>query len=91
MTKDEFIKTCQICGYASKKNATLYANEKEKQGQELTERDFETIHEYNERELLLGKYLDLKCHSSGDQLIDELNINPYPWRRIFDASRGVKR
>lgn len=26
MTRDEFIRTCQACGYASKETATAYAN-----------------------------------------------------------------
>lgn len=36
MDKKEFVKTCVLCGYASKKNAIAYAKSKD----ELTEDDY---------------------------------------------------
>jgi hypothetical protein len=47
MTKDEFIKTCALCGYASKKVAREYAEEKD----ELTDVDFQEVWRINERQL----------------------------------------
>lgn len=45
MTKDEFIKTCVLCGYASKKVAREYAEGKD----ELTDLDFQEVWRINER------------------------------------------
>lgn len=45
MTKDEFIKTCALCGYASKKVAREYAEGKD----ELTDLDFQEVWRINER------------------------------------------
>ena len=47
MTKDEFIKTCVLCGYASAKVAREYAEEKD----ELTDIDFQEVWRINERQL----------------------------------------
>ena len=89
MTKDEFVKTCVICGYASKKNAIKYATDKDV----LTNADFEVIHRINERQNDI-KYGVLEHNHgthSGEYLLNNLAKNPEPWNHIFDASRGVKR
>ncbi len=54
MTKDEFIKTCSQCGYASKKVAREYAEGKD----ELTESDFQEAWRINERRLDLKNNVD---------------------------------
>lgn len=87
MTKDEFIRTCILCGYASKKNATKYANSKEM----LTEDDFEKVFSVNERQNdIKHGILTYKRPGkiSGDSLINALGNEPKPWNHTFDASRG---
>lgn len=89
MTKEQFVKICVMCGYASAKNARQYAEGKEV----LIEDDLEKVHSANER------LLDIKQgvtsyrrgkgkNISGDKLVDGLNDRPKPWNHIFDASRG---
>lgn len=87
MTKDEFIILCQVCGYASKKNAKAYAKGKEK----LTEDDLAEVHRINERKLDLEKPWAFADRGyTGDLLIEALGVNPKPWNHIFDANRGMK-
>lgn len=85
MTKEEFIRTCALCGYASIKNARKYAKDKET----LTEDDFEKVFSMNERQNDLKHGLHNYCSKSGDMLIDALNDRPEPWNHVFDASRGI--
>ena len=88
MTKKEFIRICMLCGYASKKNAIKYAQNKEV----LTEVDFVKVFDINERQNdIKHGILSLKCKSSSDDLINNLSINPKPWINTFDASRRIKR
>jgi hypothetical protein len=89
MNKDEFIKICQLCGYASKKNAIRYA--KEKQSEEFTQQDIIKVHRLNEKKLDISKPIQFSCKSNGEQLINDLNKNPKPWNHKFDASRGLKK
>jgi hypothetical protein len=87
LDKDEFVRMCQLCGYASKKNAKKYAENKET----LTDADFKEVFRINERKNDIGHgVLSMKCKSDGDELIRQLGKNPKPWNRIFDASRGIK-
>lgn len=45
MSKDDFVRICALCGYASKKVATAYAAQRV----ELTESDFIDVFSINER------------------------------------------
>ena len=87
MTADEFVRICQLCGYASKKNATRYAARKTV----LTAEDFEMVHRLNERQndVKNGVLVHARqCNLTGSQLLDKLAERPSPWNHTFDASRG---
>ena len=86
MKKEEFVKICVICGYASKKNAQQYAESKE----ELTDDDFEKVHLLNEQKNDIkngATSYHRRIPKSGDALLDSLAKTPKPWNRTFDASR----
>ena len=88
MTKEEFIKLCVVCGYASKKNATEYATGKDV----FTEVDIENVHLINERRLYFKNIAVQRSPSKDpEKSHGELNLPSTVWSRIFDTSRGVKR
>lgn len=91
MLKEEFIKLCVLCGYASKKNAVRYAEYKEEKGQDLDERDFEEIFTFNERQNDIKKPINWTCNQSGDQLIDDLDRSRPAWGRDVDLNRGLRK
>ena len=87
MTREEFIRLCQLCGYASKRNAVKYAEGRT----EFTDRDFIEVHRMNERQNdIKHGVLNKKCHADGDGLINNLSIKPKEWCHRVDASRGRK-
>jgi hypothetical protein len=88
MTREEFIRLCQLCGYSSKRNAVKYAEGRE----EFTDRDFIEVHRMNERQNdLKHGILRQKCKADSDGLINNLNHKPKPWCHRVDASRGRSR
>lgn len=87
MTKREFVKICQKCGYASRKFAWKYALERDK----LTEEDFQNIYRMNRsyKEPLLGEWSGIEPAEHGDDLIEQLGEVPYPWQHdITDCNRA---
>lgn len=87
MNKKEFVKTCVLCGYASKKRAIEYAKSKD----ELTEGDYAKIFRINERENdLKHGILMHQCQGDGDYLISLLGHKPTPWKRDIDLNRGLR-
>lgn len=88
MTKDEFIRLCIACGYASKKNAHKYAEGKEV----FTETDFEAVHSINERNLHIENRRYYRSRAvDPDKLLDELDDRPTPWNRIYHPHTEVLR
>lgn len=90
MTKEEFIKTCVLCGYASRKNAKKYAQSKEN----LTEDDFAEVYRINERQNDLKngvRTYNRVSKVTSEYLINSLNRHPEPWRKDIDLNRGVRR
>ena len=84
MTPAEFVRLCQLCGYASKKLATKYALEKDG---ELLDADFQAIFQLNERKNDL-KNAGHKTHGgtvNSEKLLDKLSDTPRPWNHIFDS------
>jgi hypothetical protein len=81
--KKEFIKLCQVCGYASKKNAEKYAEKKKV----FDNADFEEVFRINQRHIYLkNNESDYNyCQVDGDYLIESLNETPAPWVNTFDA------
>lgn len=87
MDKIEFVKTCVLCGYASKKNAIAYAKSKDK----LSESDYAEIFRINERENdIKHGILSHQCQGDGDYLINLLAHNPTPWKKDIDLNRGSR-
>lgn len=87
MDKKEFVKTCVLCGYASKRNAIEYAKGKD----ELTEDDYAEVFRINERENDLSHgILSQRCQGDGDYLINLLSHNPTPWKKDLDLNRGLR-
>lgn len=87
INRDEFVKICIMCGYASKKNAKKYSMTKD----EFTIEDFEYIHNYNERLLYIKNGMPESQECTADRLLNNLANKPAPWNHTFDASRGIKR
>ena len=88
MTRNEFIRLCQLCGYASKRNAVKYAEGRD----EFTDQDFIEVHRINERQNdIKHGVLNQKCKADSDGLINDLNIKPKEWRHRVDASRRRKK
>ena len=87
MDKKHFVKTCVLCGYASKKRAIEYAKSKD----ELTEDDYVEIFRINERENdVKHGILYHGCQGDGDYLISLLGHNPTPWKKDLDLNRGLR-
>lgn len=87
MTKLEFIKTCVLCGYASKRNAIEYAEGKDSFG----DKDLQEVFRINERENdIKHGILSHRSHGDGDYLIKQLADKPEPWDRDLDLNRGLR-
>ena len=87
MSREEFIKTCILCGYASRKNAKKYVQGKKT----FSEDDLIEVFRINERQNDLKNGVmtyNRVSKVTGDYLINSLNRRPEPWNHIFDASRG---
>jgi len=88
LTKEQFVKLCIVCGYASERIAMAYVKDKDI----LTQLDFEQVHSINERKLHIQNkrhYRRRAVHP--DRLLDELNQHPEPWNRIYDPRTDVLR
>jgi len=87
LNREEFIKYCEMCGYASRKNAIKYADDKGCDS--FSDDDFINVFRINERENdVKNGALDYNhCDLSSDQLLDALSRNPMPWKWDYDLMR----